>query len=222
MRRAFTLIELLVVIAIIAILAAIIFPVFANAKASAKKTKCISNLSQIGKGILLYMADSDDIFPHGLDASDKFATEIWNGHPEWQARIPYMPLLHEALEPYVKGKEVFRCPADDGTYVLDNHFPQPFNTRPSMYEKHGMSYLFRTEIAFRQFSQTSFRLPADVNVLFDGGGHWHGSRPATQPTDSFDTFLANLRAYRYNVLYGDMHVKSLTYSQLQDAWATEL
>jgi prepilin-type N-terminal cleavage/methylation domain-containing protein len=55
MRRAFTLIELLVVIAIIAIIAAILFPVFGRAKEAAKKTTCLSNLSQIGKAIALYM-----------------------------------------------------------------------------------------------------------------------------------------------------------------------
>src|SRR5262245_31869037 len=61
--RAFTLIELLVVIAIIAILAAILFPVFAQAKAAAKKTACLSNTKQIGTGLMIYLADYDDQFP---------------------------------------------------------------------------------------------------------------------------------------------------------------
>jgi general secretion pathway protein G len=222
MRRAFTLIELLVVIAIIAILAAILFPVFARAKAAAKKTACISNLSQIGKAIGLYMIDSDDVFPHALDPSDRFASTIWNGSPEWQARIPYMPMMHEALQPYVKSKEVFHCPGDTGTYVLDNHYPEPFLCAPSMHRTYGTSYLFRTEIAFRQFSSTSFELPANVNVMFDGAGHWHGSRPATRPDDAFQTYLFNLSQYRYNTVFGDLHVKSLTTDQLNEAWATRL
>ena len=62
-RRAFTLIELLVVIAIIAILAAILFPVFAQAKAAAKKTAAISNQKQIGTGLVLYTTDTDDKYP---------------------------------------------------------------------------------------------------------------------------------------------------------------
>jgi prepilin-type N-terminal cleavage/methylation domain-containing protein/prepilin-type processing-associated H-X9-DG protein len=66
-RRAFTLIELLVVIAIIAILAAILFPVFAQAKAAAKNTADLSNMKQLGLGILLYSNDSDDTLPYGMD-----------------------------------------------------------------------------------------------------------------------------------------------------------
>jgi len=67
MKRAFTLIELLVVIAIIAILAAILFPVFAQAKAAAKKTVALSNQKQIGLGIILYTADYDDLYPRNDD-----------------------------------------------------------------------------------------------------------------------------------------------------------
>lgn len=73
MKRAFTLIELLVVIAIIAILAAILFPVFAQAKAAAKKAAAISNQKQIGTSILLYMGDSDDVYPRNDDCVDKSA-----------------------------------------------------------------------------------------------------------------------------------------------------
>src|SRR4051794_16440535 len=63
MKRAFTLIELLVVIAIIAILAAILFPVFAQAKAAAKKTACLSNVKQMATAAQLYLGDNDDSYP---------------------------------------------------------------------------------------------------------------------------------------------------------------
>ena len=222
MRRAFTLIELLVVIAIIAILAGILFPVFARAKAAAKKTACISNLNQIGKSIAIYMGDYDDVFPHALDASDKFAPEIWDFNPDFRNRIPYMPLMSEVLQPYLKNKEVFMCPSDAGTQVLDNHFPNEFVTAPSMYKTYQSSYFFRTEIAFRFFSQTSFNLPSDVNVLFDGAGHWHVSERALRATDDFPTYVDLIRKYRYNTLFGDFHVKSLSYNQLQQAWSTDL
>ncbi len=66
MKRAFTLIELLVVIAIIAVLAGILFPVFARAKESAKKTTCLSNMKQLGTAFGLYAADADDTADDGL------------------------------------------------------------------------------------------------------------------------------------------------------------
>lgn len=68
-KKAFTLIELLVVIAIIAILAAILFPVFAQAKAAAKKTSALSNMKQIGTGSMIYITDHDDLFPSVYDNS---------------------------------------------------------------------------------------------------------------------------------------------------------
>jgi len=109
-KKGFTLIELLVVIGIIAILAAILFPVFASAKARAKQATCLSNLRQIGSAIGLYMTDYDDVFPCAVDASDKYRPEIWDEFPDFQARIPYMPMLHEVLQPYIRNRDLFHCP----------------------------------------------------------------------------------------------------------------
>jgi prepilin-type N-terminal cleavage/methylation domain-containing protein len=222
MRRGFTLIELLVVVAILAILAALLFPVFSRAKASARQTNCLSNLSQVGRAISLYMADHDDIFPHALDAVDKHVPDIWNAHPDFRARIPYMPLLHDVLQPYLKSYEVFRCPSDTGSHVLENNFPTEFATAPSMFKTYGSSYFFRTEIAFKFFSQSQFQLPSDVNVLFDAAGHWHGAGRALRKSDDIGTYLELIRTYRYTVLYGDLHAKSVPFARLQEAWATSL
>ncbi len=222
MRRGFTLVELLTVIAIIALLAALLFPVFARAKEAAKRTTCLSNLKQVGDAITIYMGDYDDLFPNAVDPSDKWAPDIWSGSPEFQQRIADMPLLSDVLQTYLKSKEVFRCPSDTGTRVLDNHYPQPFPTTPSMYAVYKSSYFFRTEIAFKAMSQTSFQVPAQVNVLFDGAGHWHGSGSALTPEDTPDTFGDRMREFRYNTLFGDMHAKSLSAGQLQDAWSISL
>ena len=220
--RAFTLIELMVVIAIIAILAGILFPVFAQAKRAAKKTVCISNLKQIGSSIVLYMGDYDDVFPSALDASDKFAPDIWQSQPEFKDRIATMPMLHEVLQPYMKSRDLFHCPSDQGGKFLDNHWPDRIDADSSMYGKYGSSYFFRTEIAFKYFTQTKFKLPADINVLFDGAGFWHGDGRAISDTDGAYEVSNLLHTYRYNTLYGDFHAKSLNYDTLQRAWATPL
>ena len=94
MERAFTLIELLIVIAIVAILAALLFPVFARAKEAAKGTAGVSNAAQMGKAIVLYGADADDRFPLGAYATDGGRFVVW----------------HDILDPYVRNKEVWFCP----------------------------------------------------------------------------------------------------------------
>src|SRR5580692_12851150 len=101
-KRAFTLIELLVVIAIIALLAAILFPVFARAKAAAKGTACVSNLHQIGEAMLIYMNDNDDLFPYAIDDSDRLHPEQWAIYPQFQAAIPNIPTMQVTLQAYVK------------------------------------------------------------------------------------------------------------------------
>lgn len=91
MRRAFTLIELLVVIAIIAILAAILFPVFAQAKEAAKKTADLSNQKQIGLGATMYSADNDDFFPRNIFFETNAAGTTWTKDVTWNVAIlPYI------------------------------------------------------------------------------------------------------------------------------------
>jgi prepilin-type N-terminal cleavage/methylation domain-containing protein/prepilin-type processing-associated H-X9-DG protein len=96
-RRAFTLIELLVVIAIIAILAAILFPVFAQARMKARAVSCISNLKQIGTGILMYAQDYDERFP----TVQRTVFSYWD---------PVRGDMITRIQPYVKNYQVFFCP----------------------------------------------------------------------------------------------------------------
>jgi prepilin-type N-terminal cleavage/methylation domain-containing protein/prepilin-type processing-associated H-X9-DG protein len=95
MKRAFTLIELLVVIAIIAILAAILFPVFAQAKSAAKKTQSLSNVKQLALGAIMYGGDSDDVFPLGCEGTDWGANGLWTGKV-----LPYLKSLPILVSPF--------------------------------------------------------------------------------------------------------------------------
>ena len=70
----FTLVELLVVMAVIALLAAMLFPVFASARGAARKSVCLSNLRQLGMAVSLYSQDYDDFYPYGADPSDEYTS----------------------------------------------------------------------------------------------------------------------------------------------------
>lgn len=104
-RRGFTLIELLVVIAIIAILAAILFPVFAQARASARKISCTSNLKQLSVAVLMYCQDYDETFPMVTGQNMPVAPgSPFDGQAWVQNDIVFL------IQPYVKNFQVFFCP----------------------------------------------------------------------------------------------------------------
>ena len=113
LRRAFTLIELLVVIAIIAILAAILFPVFAKAKEAAKKAVCLSNLKQMGIAFQLYLDDNDDRMPDRRDLKVSLGYKPWTG---WPPSDPRAGWAVQILEPY-KVKGIFSCPSGQGVFA---------------------------------------------------------------------------------------------------------
>lgn len=102
---AFTLIELLVVIAIIAILAAILFPVFARARENARRTSCLSNMKQIGLGALQYTQDYDEKW---MPKEDAYRLPLLNGSPG-----PYSS-WDLTMQPYLKSTQLITCPSDSG------------------------------------------------------------------------------------------------------------
>ena len=102
-RKGFTLIELLVVIAIIAILASILFPVFARARENARRSSCQSNLKQIGLGLIQYTNDFD-----GAIVADRYPMETGNTPTDATTNYKWM----DAIYPYVKSEQIFNCPSD--------------------------------------------------------------------------------------------------------------
>jgi prepilin-type N-terminal cleavage/methylation domain-containing protein len=153
--RGFTLIELLVVIAIIAILAAILFPVFARARESARRATCLSNLKQLGVGFQMYAQDWDETYPSGLTlpvpgplANGSYAVmyqktpanavvysgNINSANGTWklfQDRVgQFRPSVAEQLQPYVKNNQIFLDPNDSQGQLFKNQW-DPQYTRLS-------------------------------------------------------------------------------------------
>jgi prepilin-type N-terminal cleavage/methylation domain-containing protein/prepilin-type processing-associated H-X9-DG protein len=107
-RRGFTLIELLVVIAIIAILAAILFPVFGRAREKARQTSCLSNLKQISLAAMMYTQDYDETWPvayyYSADWSQEYA---WDFHVDWNSGSWNLGVLG----PYMRNAQINQCPS---------------------------------------------------------------------------------------------------------------
>lgn len=196
-KRGFTLIELLVVIAIIAILAAILLPVFAQAREKARATSCLSNLKQVGLGIIQYEQDFDETTPNGVNP--------YGGGNGWAGQI----------YTYVKNVGVFHCPSDSTQTNLHSSYgynknisipsPDAPSGSPSSYSIAQYVAPSKTLLLFEVVNSISFDVtlpstdPGSDNYVpyFGGsaagngnGGAWdpggYNAQPsAGNPTDGF-------------------------------------
>lgn len=212
-KAGFTLIELLVVIAIIAILAAILFPVFAQAKAAAKKTQSLSNMKQIGTALHLYVNDYDDTLFFTRE------TAAWGGYTGDPEELEDM-VVYKVLLPYLKNKDVFYSPEDK----LSN--------------KGGTSYAINAHLEYA-WSMTSITQPADTIYLTDRSdippadpmedpeehySWWTFTNPVINDlsqlpgTLDYDAINVQISPKRYSggvagYLFLDSHVKAMKFEQ---------
>ncbi|HOC31381.1 MAG TPA: prepilin-type N-terminal cleavage/methylation domain-containing protein [Armatimonadota bacterium] len=243
-RKGFTLIELLVVIAIIAILAAILFPVFAKARSKAHQSACISNMKQIGIAYLAYLDDWDQRFPlwtgpgktGGISTEDFCATI----HSPWVnidvTRPEYaVGTIALQLDPYIKSREVWACPADFGRFRRLNDWATtdlPWKDWPlrGSRKKVGVSYGYRgTNISSNRtadgyatgkdlggstpgwsvafFSMNDVKRPA-AHALFWDHRAWHYS--------SKNADAAEYNRSRVVELFFDGHVQAVSITEFND------
>jgi len=158
MRRGFTLIELLVVIAIIAILAAILFPVFARAREKARQASCLSNIKQLGLGIMQYCQDYDESYPPGYRGTSGEFSPVLNATRAAGNWVGWFDCIY----PYVRNTQVYRCPSFAGT--------QDYNYNPWLMPR---SYNPFTPMRLGQVTA-----PADTIMLYDT---YAGTRPCGYP-----------------------------------------
>ncbi len=205
-RRAFTLIELLVVIAIIAILAAILFPVFAQAREKARQTSCMSNLKQQGTATFMYVQDYDETFP--------LAIYIGNN-----AGAPCTNLSYHQLIPYQKNADMEKCPSDISplkvpTALTNLGLPPACPLTPALptvgYQPNYGVFVFTSVVpAAYQHSAValaSLEFVADTALLSDStvtqGGNATFAPPLTGAVIARHSGLIN-------AVYADSHAKAL-------------
>ena len=188
-RKAFTLIELLVVIAIIAILAAILFPVFARARENARRASCMSNLKQIGLGFLQYTQDYDERYP-----ANKTADGIYE----------YM-----AVAPYIKSSQIWTCPSESVTagtvpgagFSGTDQIDYFYNTNIA---GGGPSATYGTPLSLAAISS-----PSDVFLLWDMQPGYYGSHMYSYDTRPGMSAGTGLHLGGENYAFADGHVKWL-------------
>ncbi|MGQ9731304.1 MAG: DUF1559 family PulG-like putative transporter [Candidatus Zipacnadales bacterium] len=192
-RMGFTLIELLVVIAIIAILAAILFPVFARAREKARQTSCLSNVKQLTLGCLMYAQDYDEIMP--------------SARPYYEACADNATIFWQYLvQPYIKNKQIFVCPSNSSLRTTCPKFKtwcnDPANNIPVNY---GINCRFGTSggymMANIQFPAEIFYVCCGLNA---GGGWWRGF---VTPYGNCSTYWRVIHNEGINVGMADGHAK---------------
>jgi len=217
MKRGFTLIELLVVIAIIAILAAILFPVFAKAREKARQTSCLSNVKQMVLGCLQYAQDYDELLPCGRPqyvACANDACAFW----------------YHVIMPYVKNNQIFLCPSNNslGNAGCAHYFP--WARAMNIQCNYGINCNFGTSGGVKLGNVV---MPAQIYYLCcgmnAGGGWWRGFKEAH---GSCAGYVPGVSAGYYreihnegiNIGMADGHAKwvksSLAFANLFNDWNT--
>jgi prepilin-type N-terminal cleavage/methylation domain-containing protein/prepilin-type processing-associated H-X9-DG protein len=220
-QRGFTLIELLVVIAIIAILAAILMPVFAKAREKARMASCQSNLKQIGTAMMMYSQDYDEKYPNG---------RVFHGHPTrpgpcdcdggpnggcnftWKA----------AIAPYLKNKDVFKCPSNPVNNSRDEGWRWSDTT--VSYALNGNR--FNTDPNAPPLKLASIDKPAQTIMVLESTwecadlGNWVvGNCGFCNWGQGFYTHLSYPGpGGQTNWLYADGHVKAKSVARTVDPW----
>jgi prepilin-type N-terminal cleavage/methylation domain-containing protein/prepilin-type processing-associated H-X9-DG protein len=212
--NGFTLIELLVVIAIIAILAAILFPVFAQARERARATACLSNVKQVGLALQLYTQDYDETLPIHTDS-------------QYFMRPTSPPNYARLIQPYVKNKAIYECPSTS---------PRPGQEQEKAKGEDMISYM-GNGVVLRPAGMALAAIPAPAEIIFlqENGKsfvtcwarpvrahptqnrwqYWHHIDCSQNPPGSDCETYANVHFEGSNLIFCDGHVVWRRYRALR-------
>lgn len=203
-RRGFTLIELLVVIAIIAILAAILFPVFAQAREKARAISCLSNTKQMGLAYMQYVQDYDETFV--FSSRWGIAGQGWGGH----------------LYPYVKNTAVYTCP--DDSLPRPSWFPHKVSYAQNTLLSSNNYFWDWTVDAGGNYSNTqtatlaSLTAPASIVLIYECAGAVDGGAPYAEPLDAHAKYFF----YNGGDVTNPMEVDSMAGNGANYAWQSPI
>lgn len=209
-RTGFTLIELLVVIAIIAILAAILFPVFARARAKARQASCLSNTRQLATAEMMYIGDYDD----------KFGRQYFWTNPDHTGDLVYWT---EAVYPYVKNAQVFECPD-----TVDDTWTDVMISGDRINCSYGVNtdYVFTTYWMHGQtavLSQAKMKAPAQTILIVDSWDHRAGREKCAPRVCAPDHggngpaahfWVGDCHAEGANIVFADGHAKWMRHNRI--------
>jgi len=221
-RHAFTLIELLVVIAIIAILASILFPVFAQAREKARQAGCASNLKQIGLAVKMYVQDYDETFPHNCD------------EPRPNGSLKLTPVqgtcwagwISNVLAPYERNAQIYKCPSLSTTWGFNNwRLPDKAGSYSYNYRSLGGAWgaLGTSQTVQPVVTESAIPETSNLAMMWDSANSWADcgyvsscgidSRDLTWYRKGQFT-MTSWHNGRNNFLFTDGHVHSFAWPQV--------
>jgi len=221
-KKGFTLIELLVVIAIIAILAAILFPVFVNAREKSRQAKCLNNMKQIGTGVQMYVEDWDGTFPPNRFTKGQPAKRIWK----------------HAVRPYVRTVNVYVCPSNEGYHkpVAGRGPMDETGDFPISYAYNGCVFHAATMDESKGRKQSEITEPTRTIYILESRGRWPDVGPwwllysegtatgdiGAYPVAGKGQFQVHI-GRQMNWLFCDLHVAAMTVQRTcspRNMWGT--